>query len=223
MGELANAPHGSTPERELAALALDVSGWTEDAAFKAVENGALVDAAADRLAMLAMPASKVEPNGMVDGKRGPRTDKLIGALSMIGAKIAPTMSQEQTQVWIAAMCKALSDLPFAFAQKGAEDAIHVPMKFLNEVEGVIREKSKLAEDRHQMATRRLLWLKREIAEAARPKLPPLPPPEPREMTQDHINAMPKPLLLAGLNAGYITQEQFDIATSKDEQERPTNE
>lgn len=210
MGELVNAPHGSTPDRDLAALALDMGGWVPEAVEGITQDAAVITASINRLAVMKIPASEVEPNGLLEGKRGPRTNRLIKALSMLGAKISPTMAEEQMQAWMAAMVRALSDLPFAFAQKGAEAAIHEPMKFLNEVEGVVRDKAEDARRKHDVAMRRLRNFLRQIEQAGEPKLP---PPEPVEMTQEQINATPKPLLDAGLEAGFITQEQYDIAVS----------
>ena len=214
MGELANAPRGSTPDRDLAALALDMGRWTHDDAKALAESAPAVEAALNRLSVMNIPACEVEPNGQLEGKRGPRTHKLIRALAAIGAKIAPTMAEEQMQAWMAAMVRALSDLPFAFAQKGAEAAIHTPMRFLNEVEGIVRDRAEDERRRHSVATRRLQNFLREITGDGPPRIA---PPEPREMTQEQINATPKPLLEAGLNAGYITQEQFDVAMAKGEQ------
>lgn len=217
MGELVSSPHGSASDgrRELVASVFDLVSWDMEG-IAATTDLATVDQAIDHLTKLATPASKVEPSGKVDGKRGGRTSRLIGALSLLGAKIAPTMSDEQSKVWVSALTYALSDLPFAFSQRGAEMAAHTPMKFLNEVETVIREHAELARRRHDTAVRRLRNLRREVEQAGAPKLP---PPEAREMTQEAINATPAPLLKAGLKAGYITQEQYDeaVTSQKDEQ------
>lgn len=208
MGEVANVAHGSMPDRDLAVLSLDPLGWSMEAAQGI---GADPEAALARLNAMLVPAKDVEPNGLVDGRRGPKTDRLVKALAMVGAKISPTMAQEQMQAWIAAMTRALSDLPFAFAQKGAEDAIHSPVRFLNEVEGVVREKAEAARVRHANAQRRLRLLRRQMESESEPKLP---PPELPPITQEGINAMPEPLRKMGLSCGAITQEQYDIATQR---------
>lgn len=195
-------PAGS-PDKALAALALDVNGWSFD---RAVSLGVDPLDAVMRLEHMAVAAKQVEPGGLVDGQRGPRTDKLINALRPLGAKIAPAMPQEQIDVWLAALVLALSDLPFAFSMRGAEDAIHVPMKFLNEVETAVREKAKDAEARHKLAVMRLQRMARELKSAGAPKLP-----EPKPLTQDDFNITPRPLLEIWLRNDIITQEQFDTA------------
>lgn len=172
MGELVSSQAGSN-SRDLAALALDTGSWSIE---RAQEIGGDIEEARERLNLMARPAKEVEPNGQIDGKRGPKTDRLMQALRMLGAKIAPTMSAEQVNVWIVALTTALSDLPFAFSIRGAQDAVHVPMQFLNEVEGVVREKAEGARVRHSLALFNLRKLERAIEEASKPKLPPPPPP-----------------------------------------------
>lgn len=207
MGELVKRPAGSNADRELAARALDLNGWTDDLAMIAELGGSPV-VALELLEAMLVPAKEIEPNGLADGKRGPKTNKLMQSLRAIGAKISPTMSGEQVDVWIVAMTTALSDLPFSFSTKGAADAIHVPMKFLNEVETVVREKAEAAATRHRIAMHRLRTFERQLKAASEPALP---PPEPRDFTQDEINSMSPPLLRIGLKNEWITQEQYDSA------------
>lgn len=214
MGQVANLPAGSTEaDRNMAALALSSRLWGDKAMEQLAATGGNPLAAIERLQAMNVPAKDVEPRGMLDGKRGPKTNKLMQSIRAIGAKISPTMSSEQVDVWIVAMVTALSDLPFAFSTKGAQEAIHVPMKFLNEVEGVIREKAEEAATRHRLAINSLRRFIRQLETANEPALP---KPEPKEMTQEDINTMPRPLLDLGLKARYITQEQYDIATRKDD-------
>lgn len=189
---------------ELAILALDSTGWTPE---RALEVGGDPQQAILALKAREVPLKDAEPEG------GKRTAELKSALGLIGAKIAPTMSVEQSAAWAAAMVMALSDLPAAFALRGARDALHVPIRFMNEVEGAVREKADAARERHLTALHRLRRFKRDIESAGKPKLaaPEVPP-----ITQDGINAMPLELRRMGLRLGHITQEQFDIAAAKDE-------
>lgn len=211
------ALHGSA-DKALASYAMNVSAWRLDDARELGDPvGAL--AALDRMAV---PAKEVEPGGQVNGARGPRTDKLIQAVQMLGAKIAPSMPNEQSFAWVTAVVIALSDLPFAFAQRGAEAAIHVPMKFLNEVETVIRDKAKDAEAQHKLAKMRLERLKREIENAGKPALEAPKPMTPEEY-QIELNATQRPILDTLLKAGAITQDQFNTAIAaqgKDEANEP---
>jgi hypothetical protein len=202
MGDLAL---GSTPDRDLAALALDVMGWSPERALALDADPA---AALARLDAMLVPAKDAEPKGLVEGRRGPKTGKLIDALALIGAKISPTMSPEQSKAWMAALTTALSDLPFAFSVRGAQEAIHTPMQFLNEVEGAVRERASHAKIKHEIAVNRLKAFQRRLANANRPALP---APEPKEYTQAEIDRLTPELRRLGLKVGAITQEQFDAA------------
>jgi hypothetical protein len=209
MGPLANSPAGASAERELVTLALDAANWTED---KALALGASPATAMRLLEQAALPAKQVEPGGVVDGQRGPRTDRLMQSLRTIGAKISPSMTSDQVDVWVAAMTVALSDLPFAFAMRGINEAIHVPMRYLNEVEGVIREKSEAAHSRHQVAMMRLAKLERERGCAANtPKLPPQP-----RMTQEQVDGLPDHLKRLGLAAGHLREENGRVVLVDDD-------
>lgn len=65
--------------------------------------------------------------------------RLRELLKPIGAKISPTMSQEQAAAWMSGLLTALSDVPYDLLDSGIRAAVHVPMRFLSEVEGVIRD------------------------------------------------------------------------------------
>lgn len=215
------APLGSA-DRALVALALDTDRWSMEEARRMQDAG---PNAMLRLKAMARPAKDVEPGGVVDGARGARTDRLIKAVQMLGAKIAPSMPDEQSFAWVTAVVMALSDLPFAFAQKGAEDAIHVPMRFLNEVETAVREKAKDAEARHKLAVMRLERMQREIASASQPKLEAPKPMTPEEY-QEELNGTDRFLLDLWFRNDIITLEQFNTAIAaqgKDENGTPTAE
>lgn len=189
---------------ELATLALDTRSWSLDRAAQLEADPAAAIAA---LKAREVPLNGEEPAG------GRKAGVLKQSLGVLGVKIAPTMSQDQAEAWTTAVAMALADLPAAFSIRGAKDALHVPMKFLNEVEGVVREKAEDARVRHQAAIYRLRQFERQIRAATKPALP---KPEVPEMTQEAINAMPRSLLDLGLKLGHLTQEQYDIATRKDE-------
>lgn len=83
-------------------------------------------------------------------------------LALLAIKIAPTMSEAQNTAWISVMVTALSDLPGRVAREATQAALHEPMKFLNEVEGVIREKADAIVSRHNGAVWRLRQLRAAI-------------------------------------------------------------
>lgn len=210
MGELVKRPAGSN-DRALALFAADWSSWDHQQARQIVEQGANVDHAIELLKASALPARKVEPNGMVKGRRGPKTNKLMQGLRLIGAKISPTMSAEQIDVWLAAMVTALSDLPFSFALRGVEDAIHMPMKFLNEVEENVRGGAVRAKSRHEAALARLRVFKDHMAAPERPALPPAEP-----MTEEDLQNMPDSLRSIGLSAGWLEEGEDGKIKWKDD-------
>lgn len=183
-----NHQAGSSDSRELVVAALDhpsdlaaLPGDTDEAIAKI--DGWMV------------PLKIAEP------KPGPGTHKLVGSLRTIGAKIAPTMSEEQVKVWIAAIVAALSDLPVRVSLRACEQAIHTPMKFLNEVETAIREHAEEVAARYRLAKIRLETRKRDLARSNQPQLP-----APEPMSEDELQAMPEHLRRMGIGAGWIKED-----------------
>lgn len=210
MGDVATVPAGST--LDLAAVAFRGSIALADA--EGVDVGAVIAAYERRLAL-----SLADRDPMFNGDA---TARVRTALKLIGMKIDPRMDEEQAMTWLTAMAMALSDFPWWVITAAVPDAIRVPMRFLNEVDGVVREKAEAVMARHRVALIRLRALEREIADAAKPKLPPAPPPPP--IGPDEYRAMARSdmgrtLLRMGLGAGYISQEDFDAAMSLPEEEK----
>ena len=215
-----------SPDRALGALALDFS------AKLPLDTAADIPATIAGMESALRPLKDVEPGGVVRDPgealgfrfEGQATRKLVDALRPIGMKINPTMSPEQVGGWIAAMVASLADLPTRAAIRGTEDALHVAIRFFPEVEGVIRTKAEPHVSRYHLAIGRLRRLEREIADAARPKLPPadLPPVGPKEYAALARSGMGQGILRMGLTAGYLTQEQFDAAMSPSETEEVTD-
>jgi hypothetical protein len=212
------APLAGSPDRELGALALDMRSTLP------LDTTADIPATIAGLQAGLTPLKEVEPGAMVRDPdqpigfrfEGPATSKLADALRPIGMKLNPTMSPEQVGGWLAAMIASLSDLPARVVIRGANDALHVPIRFFPEVEGVIRERAQPHAARYQVAIMRLQRLMREIADAAKPKLPPPdpgPPPGPEEWAKMARSDLGRSLLRIGLGNGYLSQEQFDAAMS----------
>lgn len=209
VGEIATVPAGSTPD--LAALAFRGSIALADA--EGVEVGEVIAAYERRLA-----TSLADRDPMFNGDA---TAKVRTALKLIGMKIDPRMDEEQAMTWLTAVAMALSDFPWWIITAAVPAAIRVPMRFLNEVDGVVREKCEEVMARHRVALIRLRALQREIADAAKPKLPPAEPPKPVGMEEYRAMArgeLGRSLLRIGLGAGHITQEDFDAAMSPPEEE-----
>lgn len=197
--ELASNPAG-LPDRELLARAFDLS---------APLTGGDVEGALSLLDGWLRPLKLAEPVAMVRDERadlgfrfeGDGTARLVDALRPLGMKVNPTMEPRQVGGWLAAMVAALSDLPSRVVVRAAQDAIHTPVRFLNEIEGVVRERAEPIHSRYRVARLRLEAFRREMARAATPALP---PPEP--MSEADLQAMPEPLRKVGLAAGWIEQD-----------------
>jgi len=102
------------------------------------------------LARRMTPLKDVEPdcNGELSKQAG-------DILRPIGAKIAPQLSSEQATAWRKAVVLALSDLPPDVMILALRDAIHTPMKFLNEVEEAVRAKASIGVNRLNVAASKL--------------------------------------------------------------------
>lgn len=136
------------------ALALSPHRWTIDAAIAAVaDQPSQVLAAIDKLRRDLAPVPR---------DAGPSADwaeALDRRLRKLAAKIAPSMSVEQADAWCEAVVEALSDLPAMVALTAAKRAIHVPMTFLNEVEGIVRGIAAEVDRDRRAALRRLAELR----------------------------------------------------------------
>lgn len=170
-----------------------------------------------------VPLAEAEPKGK--SRRNPEaagalTTLLGDDLAMIATKIAPTLSPEQSDGWIRVMCVALADLPGRVAREAATSALHRPIKFLNEVETVIRDEAAAITIRHSVALRRLRQLADAIAWAAKPStlLPdddvsigPISPERIRALSR--LGGWPE-FKRMGLATGSFTQDEIDAALSE---------
>lgn len=214
--DLAKSPAGSPdPARVLATVALDPAKLAQRLDFDRDGLLAMVGEHGNEALAVArawlVPLKVGEPGGTVrddDSELGFRfeghaTARLVDALRPIGIKIAPTMAPQQVGAWLAAMVAALSDLPPRVAVRAAEQAIHVPMQFPNEVEKIIRAKAEPIQIRYELAVRQLERLQREIEKGAKPPLPRLPAPA---MTQSDVDAMSPVMIRLGLACGALVQD-----------------
>jgi hypothetical protein len=172
---------------------------------------ALEAAIADLEAAFAPVPAAASPN------RDEWRDALASRLNPLAAKIAPTMSAPQGDAWRNAMIDALSDLPAMIGLTAAKRAIHRPMSFINEVEGVIREiATEIADGRKDAIAR----INRLIDDLLRPPATALPAPDEGEpCTADQIRAMSKlhgwsEFKAIGLKIGAFTQGEVDDALAE---------
>ena len=186
---MANDLAGYNPDKALLGLALDLNAWE-----KAEQRPG------DPVQALATLERWLVPLKDGEGLTGEAARRIVQSLRLIGAKIAPTMSEEQVQAWLSAMVAALSDLPPRIALRASQEALHVPAKFLNEIEGIIREKAEAVKARYDLARHRLERFKREMQREAQPLLV-LP-----EMTDDELQNITPELKRIGLGAGWLHED-----------------
>lgn len=194
--------------KALAVLALDFSSWP----VTAVPDEALaladdLEGARQAIERQMLALKVVEPNGVAFDEEterfrftGKRAKIISDGLRPIGIKISGRMSAGEANAWLAAMILALSDLPFGYLRRAIDEVIHVPMKFLNEVETEIRIKAKASASRHNLALMNLKRLERELAN---PTVKALPRPEP--LKGDELKSMSEPLRKIGLGAGWLVE------------------
>lgn len=131
-------------------------------------------------------------------------------LRRLAVKISPGMSVEQGKPWRDVMVDALSDLPAMVALTAAKRAIHRPMKFLNEVEAIVREIAQTVMLERKVARMRLDELLAEMKRANRPALPPQADGAP--FSPDEIRKMSAAMRAFGVGVGAISQTDVDAAT-----------
>jgi len=211
MGDLAKSLAGSdSAPKNLLALVLNAHAPT-------IVRGSVSSADCEEALAIVrrwkIPLKEMEPAGMVRDDSADlgytfagMTAKLADALRPLGIKIAPTMPGAQAGAWLAAMITALSDMPPRISIRGAQEAIHKPMQFLNEIEGVVRERAEDLAARYNLAQSRLERMQREIAEATKPSRPLLTGPPAPELTQADVDTMSGSMRRIGLGCGALFQD-----------------
>ncbi len=139
-------------------------------------------------------------------------------LRRLAVKIAPGMSVEQGKPWRDVMVDALSDLPGMVALTAAKRAIHRPMKFLNEVEAIVREIAQTVMLERKVARMRLDELLAEMKPANRPALPPQA--EGAPFSADEIRKMSPAMRTFGVSVGALTQDQVDAVPLPEDAQVP---
>lgn len=194
--------------RALSRLVLS-PGWTV-AKADSVDPAQIQDALHDLSNPVAL--RRLEPKLDGDFSR-----QIENSLRMIGAKIAATINDDQANAWRKAMVVALSDLPARIANHATAKAIHRPFRFLNEVEGVVREIASESIERQGIAKMRLeRWLA-ELARAAMPVPQIAAPIADEPMTFKEIRALTPDLRKMALGQGWLTQSQIDEALDAEEE------
>ncbi|UIJ43711.1 hypothetical protein LZK98_11480 [Sphingomonas cannabina] len=170
----------------------------------------------EREEVAAMPLTQIEPNGRSrrdPDKFGAMSTRLGDELALLATKIAPTMSEGQADAWVKVMVAALSDLPGRVAIEAARQALHRPMEFISQVEGVVREQAVLVAARHHTALSRLRSLQAAIAN------PPIALPDPSQVPERRyspaaIRRLSKEFRAIGVRVGAFTQDEVDRAMAE---------
>lgn len=147
----------------LVAEIVSASKWNLGQAM-AVADGVDLVALEARYREPARPLSETEPDGMSarePGKRGRYSRALGDALGMICTKSNPTMSADQSDAWVKAMLLALDNVPGKVAVAAAAAVLRRSVKFLGDVDGMIRDEAATVLARRTMVAARI----RELREA----------------------------------------------------------
>lgn len=123
----------------------DHDGWRRD--LMALDGS--LEVRADKFRAACQPLKVREP-----GLNGPQSGQVITALAPLANKIAPTMEDAAVKSWTVAMVMALSDMPPAMALEAMGRAMHVPIRFISDVETVIRDQARLTLFAYEMVDNR---------------------------------------------------------------------
>lgn len=135
----------------------------------------------------------------------PEANQMVEAVKMIGRKVRPDFSAEQSKHWVMSIVAALSDLPPHVAMEACKAALHRPFEFPGQVEKGIRDEAVRVQDRYNVARMRLQQLRRAILSADQPALPSKPPAP--HMTQDDVDR------LAAAERGTLQRNLLNLAVS----------
>jgi hypothetical protein len=193
----------------MASLALSRRPWTTDSAVAALPD----DPVGEIHRALAYLDDAFVPVPIDPQQRAAWNLAMDERLRRLAVKIAPAMSPAQTELWRQVMVDALSDLPAMIALTAAKRAIHRPMKFLNEVEAIVREIADTVATERRLARRRLEGLREHIR---RPRPVALPPQEPgAPFSLDEIRKLSPTFRSLGVSSGAFTQQQLDEVEAAD--------
>lgn len=135
-------------------------------------------------------------------------------LKRLAAKISPTMGPEQAKAWMGAVTEALTDLPALVVLTAAKRALHRPMAFISEVEGVVREIAAQVLAEHQAAARRLRDLIQSVERANAAALA-APEAFKRQYSAEQVARMSPHLRSIGIKCGALTVAQVAEAVGLD--------
>ena len=159
------------------------------------------------------PLSETEPDGRSRSEpdlAGKFTTALGDGLALLYLKLSPNGSADQSGAWVRAMQASLDDLAGEVAVRATKAALRRPMRFHNEVDGVIREEAAKIMASRVMAATRIAKLRDSLAAL------PAPAGEddqtgPVALSLATIAAIPDALCRIGVAHGWLTPEQISEA------------
>lgn len=207
---------GYIDEREVIRLAT-----RQDFSVPAVEGRVDITTVKEAIERLAFPPPMKEQDPELSSAKARQIE---ARLKPIGAKIDPKIDAEQAFAWRKAVVLALSDLPANVVIEAAARAVHRPMQFLNEVDGVVREEALKVIHERKVIIARLEALKRAI-ERAQNQQPQLAA-EPMVWTQADVDLANESFRKTGLKIRYrigADGEVENYESSADEREAERQE
>lgn len=197
------------------AIARAVLSWPfEPVALAAQTNREAVSTALDGYRKAMIPMHKMTKGERIEDQRS-----LAKLIRSIGLRIRPDFTEDQAQMWIAAMVEALEDQPARIAILATKDAQRHPMQFPGEVLKVILEKAEPHRLTYQRAIRNLEKLLKEIDQ---PMLEASTNAKTAsaQISDDELQEMSQPLRQLGIRAGFLVEESDSRIrwASDDEQE-----
>lgn len=193
----------ATPNRDLMRLALGnpTRAQIKELAPTITEIEATIAAATTAITPIAE---------LADADRAAAIANVRDALKPLGAKVIPTVSEEQGRAWLVAVAAGLDDLPARFVLKAARDALRQVFRFPNEVEAAVRDGATEMVNAQRRAIRLLHAMKADLERAANPPQPKVEH-QPRPWTVERVRATPRFLIDLGLAGGFIAQAIVDEA------------
>lgn len=169
----------------------------------------------ETLSQWMVPLKDQEPENIIeDLKRdlgfrfvGRMTCLLVDALRPLAVKTSGKIGSPPPRdigVWLASMVAALGDIPPRIAVRAANDALHVPIRFPNEIESAIREVAKGVKIRYDLARTRLERMKRDAEKSSSRehegrKFSPI-------LSDEELQRMPEGLRKIGIGAGWLVED-----------------
>lgn len=200
---------GLKAERALARYCMTEPEWDSNAAI-AQHGGERIGAVHQRLHESLVSLKLLEPT--LDGEK---SKEVRDSLKVLGAKVRPDMSSEQTTAWLNSVLIALSDMPARALQSAALDVIHVPFQYLNEVEAKMRDfagrevtKIRIGIRRLEMMQETLIRQRSGEKRITDERSEPLSDAEVHNLQRSRLG---RDLIRLGIAAGFIKPEQLKPA------------